>query len=149
MPDLDMAVVIAEHCLIIPQVKEVWLFGRVAEKGSSDHDIDMVLVVDDEVAKDFCSITAEIPDDFYDKGESLYLRLELRKSTAERCIGAIVPPDLEKTCRVDVFLFPDDWRKKARSLERFLNNSDGFVRRIASNARRYNSSTRSFEVISS
>lgn len=95
----EVAKIIAQYCRNIPGVDEVWLFGSVATDQISDHDIDLVLVVDPEVSSSFIAAVneymARISNDsrnvFYNIDEAASIIFK-RRMIAERILGKPINP---------------------------------------------------------
>lgn len=110
------ALVLAKYYLMNPRIQQVWLFGGVAANGDSEHDIDLILVVNLEIfevyideinrriayaqaAKDH--ITAEI----FTKWRAEIIEKLIETPITRAC------PEIGISCPIDALLFPLHWEK--------------------------------------
>lgn len=125
-----------------PAVETVELFGSVARVGKGD-DIDLVVTAHGPPSRIFIESLALCHLDAYADGHDAYAHGEAKQKRfvlacrALPCLlGRIVSQsqgiDLQ---RVDMFVFPVDWREKARDIQKRLRTWDpDFVPRIAAYA---------------
>lgn len=145
--DLEMAALVAETCLALPGVQEVYLFGSVAKEGVSSKDIDLVLVTDEDAAHRFIVDTNWHCDRPYDPWNPIGV-VGYRRRTAERELGGLVP-SADRQMQLDVFLMPKGWQQRlAEGWVPFRYGDRSFMPQVAATARKYNQTTCSFEMAS-
>lgn len=146
------ALALARYYLTIPLIQRVHLFGGVATTGDSEHDIDLILVVDREIFEAYIDeINRRIA---YSQAAKKHITAdtftEWRREIIERLIGTTLVPlsaDIKFDYPVDVLLFPPNW-EDGKNEAKLANMSwmlrKCFVGKLQKYARLYNESLKDF-----
>ena len=146
----DNARAIADILRRHKHVREVLLFGSLA-RGEWGNDIDLIVVTDHGRGSDWINLTESCVKDFAQEEEGrkgrtfrrngLYHHRRLRMQAAIDALGidfgnllrhtlSLASPD-----RLDIFVFPPNWREYLRVLQEALPHSDPmFMQNIARDA---------------
>jgi hypothetical protein len=126
------ALVLAKYYLTNPLVKQSWLFGGVAAAGDSEHDIDLILVVDRNIFETYIDeINRRIA--YSRVAKNLITSdtfTEWRKEIIEGLIGMPLIPVLSEAelCHpVDALLLPPRWEDEENEAK--LSNLSWMLRK--------------------
>ncbi len=148
------AIEIAEACLQHPCVTGVELFGSLARKGVGG-DIDLILIVSEDLAQRFLW-RVRLQSSFtgaYAYGRRRRGPAAIRKALAISVLYEETPDTYDLASlsfgrlagKIDVFLFPEDWRERAMEIQRSIPLWDpDFMSNIARDTRKFDPKKRAF-----
>ncbi len=136
---------IFRHC---EQITAVEVFGSVARDGKGD-DLDLILIVDEQIAQKFFTAVAteeryraELRADGFMKRYfgSAKSRLEIAENVLseedQAFENVFLDSWIEIELRLDLFLFPQNWRERLVELQTAMPHADPqFMEKIAVDAR--------------
>lgn len=114
--------------------QEVWVFGSIAREGYGN-DIDLIVGVDDESFKFYLETLKHDYGLIYDQPGSSRVRLDAAMETLVLPRGTYT---VDAFRRVDIFLFPMDWKHRIDEVQdSFDHKDDEFTENLAADARIY------------
>ena len=131
-----MADVLARQLSTDTRIASVELFGSVATHGEGQ-DIDLVITADEPAPSRFMTLMSQLSSCAYWYGNEIKSRrLQIVEQSLPGLLKRVssVRRDVDLT-RIDMFLFPSDWKKRPQEIQRQLRTWDqNFVARVAASA---------------
>ena len=129
-----------------PRIQKLFLFGSVARDGFGE-DLDLIIIASDETASRFREIIdircGDLPKSVRGLGADLYIMKRLRFDAADLALQWDIPDVIEMyeaateadPVRLDVFVFPPDWKDRLEELQTAVPHKDPkFMENIARDA---------------
>lgn len=132
-----VAMSIHEH----PAVLEVYCFGSVAKKGWSNNDIDLIVVVEEDVWKEFLYVLENTDFRRPFSKNTCYGLAQTRLGITQNAMFFKREKELDLprdfSGRIDIFLFPPNWQNRLSELQGALPHKDqDLMRNIVQDAKR-------------